>query len=307
MKRYLLHRLLLFFPTLVGSLTLVFLLIHLIPGDPVEVMLGETASGADKEALRRELGLDLPLWTQYLRFLSALVQGDLGRSLYEQGGVAELVLGHFPATLELTSAAMGVALCVAFALGITAAIKKNSWADRTSLLFSLLGLAMPNFWLGPLLMIIFSIELGWLPVSGRGGLGHFILPSLTLGMAMASILIRMIRSSLLETIHEDYIRTARAKGLSEWKVWLKHALRNSLLSVLTIVGLQFGALLAGSIITETIFTWPGIGRLTIQAIQTRDYPLVQGCVLVISTSYLVVNLLTDLLYHLVDPRISYGR
>ena len=307
MKRYLLHRLLLFFPTLVGSLTLVFFLIHLVPGDPVEVMLGETASGADKEALRRGLGLDLPLWTQYFRFLSALARGDLGRSLYEQGGVAQLILGRFPATLELTLAAMGFALCIAFPLGVTAAVKKNSWADRLALLFSLLGLAMPNFWLGPLLMILFSIELGWLPVSGRGGAAHLILPSLTLGMVMASILIRMIRSSLLETIHEDYIRTARAKGLSEWKIWLKHAMRNSLLPVVTIAGLQFGALLAGSIITETIFTWPGIGRLTIQAIQTRDYPLVQGCVLVISTSYLVVNLLTDLLYHFVDPRIGYGK
>jgi len=306
-KRYLLHRLLLFLPTLLGSLTLVFFLIHLIPGDPVEVMLGETASSADKEALRRELGLNLPIWTQYLRFLTALAQGDLGHSLYEQGGVTELILIRFPATLELTLAAMGVALCIAFPLGIMAAVKKNSWMDQSSLIFSLLGLAMPNFWLGPLLMIAFSIELGWLPVSGRGGLAHLILPSLTLGMVMAAILIRMIRSSLLETIHEDYIQTARAKGLSEWRVWLKHALRNSLLSVITIVGLQFGALLAGSIITETIFTWPGIGRLTIQAIQTRDYPLVQGCILVISTSYLVVNLLTDLLYHLADPRVSYGR
>lgn len=307
MKRYLFHRLLLFLPTLLGSLTLVFFLIHLIPGDPVEVMLGETASSADKEALRRELGLDLPPWTQYLRFLTALAQGDLGHSLYEQGGVTELILIRFPATLELTLAAMGVALGIAFPLGIVAAIKKNSWMDRGSLIFSLLGLAMPNFWLGPLLMIVFSIGLGWLPVSGRGGLAHLILPSLTLGMVMASILIRMIRSSLLETIHEDYIQTARAKGLSEWRVWLKHALRNSLLSVITIVGLQFGALLAGSIVTETIFTWPGIGRLTIQAIQTRDYPLVQGCVLVISTTYLFVNLLTDILYRLVDPRISYGR
>ena len=307
MKRYLLHRLLLFLPTLLGSLTLVFFLIHLVPGDPVEVMLGETASSVDKGALRRELGLDLPLWTQYLRFLTALAQGDLGRSLYEQGGVAELILIRFPATLELTLAAMGVALFIAFPLGIMAAVKKNSWMDRSSLIFSLLGLAMPNFWLGPLLMIVFSIGLGWLPVSGRGGLAHFILPSLTLGMTMAAILIRMVRSSLLETIHEDYIQTARAKGLSEWRVWLKHALRNSLLSVITIVGLQFGALLAGSIITETIFAWPGIGRLTIQAIQTRDYPLVQGCILVISTTYLVVNLLTDMLYRLVDPRIRYGR
>ena len=306
MKRYLFQRLLLFFPTLLGSLTLVFFLVHLIPGDPVEVMLGETVSSADKEGLRRAMGLDLPIGTQYLRFLRALAQGDLGRSLYQQGGVAELVFSRLPATIELTLSAMGVALLIAFPLGILAAVKKNRWADRGALLFSLLGLAMPNFWLGPLLMIVFSIGLGWLPVSGRGGPQHLILPSFTLGMVMAAILIRMIRSSLLEAINEDYIRTARAKGVSERKIWLKHALRNSLLPVITILGLQFGALLAGSIITETIFAWPGIGRLTIQAIQTRDYPLAQGCILVISTSYLVVNLLTDILYRLVDPRVSYG-
>ncbi len=307
MKQYLINRLLLFLPTLVGVLTLVFFLIHLVPGDPIEVMLGETATGADKEALRRELGLDQPLWTQYIRFIKGLAVADLGRSLYEEGTVTDLVLRRFPATLELTLGAMGIAFLIAFPLGIIAAIKRYSWIDRLSLLFSLVGLSLPNFWLGPLLIIVFAIELGWLPVSGRGGMGHLLLPSLTLGMAMAAILTRMIRSSLLEVINEDYIQAARAKGLSEWKVWLKHALRNSLLSVITIVGLQFGALLAGAVITETIFTWPGIGRLTIQAIQTRDYPLVQGCVLVIALCYLLVNLLTDILYHLVDPRISYEK
>ena len=307
MKRYLRNRLLLFLPSLLGALTLVFFLIHLIPGDPIEVMLGETAGPADKEALRRELGLHLPVGAQYLRFLGALAAGDLGRSLYEQGRVTDLLLERVPATLELTLAAMTVAVFIAFPLGILAAVKKDSWMDRFSLFFSLLGLAVPNFWLGPLLMIVFSIELGWLPVSGRGGLSHVILPALTLGTAMAAILTRMIRSKLLETIHEDYIQTARAKGLRECSVWLKHALRNSLLSVVTIMGLQFGALLAGAVITETIFAWPGIGRLTIQAIQTRDYPLAQGCVLAIATSYLLVNLLTDLLYGLLDPRITYGK
>jgi len=306
-KRFLRQRLLLFLPTLLGAVTVVFLLIHVVPGDPVEAMLGETASSTDKEALRQELGLDQPLWSQYLRFLAGLAVGDLGRSLYEQATVAELILSRLPATLELALAAMGVALLLAFPLGIIGAAKRDSWADRFSLLFSLLGLAMPNFWLGPLLMIVFSIELGWLPVSGRGGLSHLVLPSLTLGMAMAAILTRMIRSGLLETIHEDYIRTARAKGLSERRVWLKHALRNSLLSVVTIMGLQIGSLLAGSIITESIFSWPGIGRLTLQAIQTRDYPLVQGCILVIATSYLGVNLAADILYRLVDPRIAYDK
>lgn len=307
MKRYLIHRLLLFLPSLLGALTLVFFLLHMIPGDPVEVMLGETANRSDKEALRRELGLDQPLSAQYTKFLKDLTLGDLGRSLYHEGKVSELVFARFPATLELTVAAMAIAILLALPLGIIAALKRHTWIDRLTLLFSLFGLAMPNFWLGPLLIIVFSIEFGLLPVSGRGGLSHLILPSLTLGTAMAALLTRMIRSSLLEVIHEDYIQTARAKGLTEKTVWLKHALRNSLLSVITILGLQFGALLAGSVITETIFTWPGIGRLTIQAIQTRDYPLVQGCVLVIAVSYLIVNLVTDILYRLVDPRISYGK
>ncbi|HEY2988181.1 MAG TPA: nickel ABC transporter permease [Candidatus Binatia bacterium] len=307
MKRFLLHRLLLLLPTVLGAVTLVFFLIHLVPGDPVEAMLGDTARSADKETLRRELGLDQPLVRQYLRFLSGLATGDLGRSLYSQATVSELILRRLPATIELTLAAMGAAFLFAFPLGIAAAARSGTWLERPARLFSLFGLAMPNFWLGPLLMIFFSIELGWLPVSGRGGISHLILPALTLGMAMAAILTRMIRSGLLQTIHEDYIRTARAKGLSERRVWLKHALRNSLISVITVIGLQFGALLAGSIITESIFSWPGLGRLTLQAIQTRDYPLVQGCVLVIAVSYLAVNLLTDLCYRLVDPRMSYDR
>ncbi|MBI2358493.1 MAG: ABC transporter permease [Deltaproteobacteria bacterium] len=270
-------------------------------------MLGESASASHKEALRRELGLNEPVWMQYLGFLKGLAVGDLGRSLYHQGKVMDLVLARFPATLELTLAAMAVAILCAFSLGILAAWKHRTWVDRCALFFSLLGLAMPNFWLGPLLIIAFSIEFGFLPVSGRGGLSHLILPALTLGTAMAALLTRMIRSSLLDVIHEDYIQSARAKGLSELAVWLKHALRNSLLPVTTILGLQFGSLLAGAVITETIFTWPGIGRLTIQAIQTRDYPLVQGCVLVIAVCYLVVNLFIDILCRVIDPRISYGR
>ncbi len=305
--KYLLSRILLFLPTFLGAVTLIFFLIHLIPGDPVEVMLGETASPADKEILRQELGLDQPLLVQYLRFLSGLASGDLGDSLSQQGRVMDLILRRLPATLELTLAAMGIALMIALPLGIVAAVKRQTWMDHTSLLFSLLGLSIPNFWLGPLLIIVFSIELGWFPVSGRGGLGHLILPSITLGTAMAAVLTRITRSSLLEVIQEDYIKTARGKGLSEWSVWLKHALRNSLLSVITIVGLQFGSLLAGAIITETIFTWPGLGRLTIHAIQTRDYPLAQGCIMLISVSYLVVNLATDLLYKFADPRITYEK
>ncbi len=307
MKHYFLQRALLLLPTLFGALTLVFFLIHLVPGDPVEVMLGETASAADKDELRRSLGLDQPLMVQYRSFLIGLLQGDLGNSLHEQSSVADLIRVRLPATIELTLCAIAVAVIISFPLATFAAINQGSGVDRGALLFSLIGLSLPNFWLGPLLMIVFSIQLGWTPVSGRGGLDHLLLPSLTLGLGMAAILTRILRGSLLQVIHEDYVRTARAKGLGEKTVWLKHTLRNALLSVITIMSLQFGSLLAGSIITETIFSWPGIGRLTVQAIQTRDYPVVQGCVLTIAISYILVNLLTDIFYQLVDPRITYGK
>lgn len=305
MRSYLLRRFVLLWPTFLGAVTLVFLFVHLIPGDPVEIMLGETASAVDKEALRRQLGLDRPLWKQYADFIGGFFQGDLGRSLYEDSAVIDLIAARLPATVELTLSAMIVAILIALPLGIVSAVRKNSWLDRCALAVSLLGVAMPSFWLGPLLILFFSIDLGFLPVSGRGGLSHLILPALTLGSGLAAILTRMIRSALLETIDEDYIRAARAKGLSEYAVWGRHALGNALLPVVTVIGLQFGALLAGSIITETIFAWPGLGRLTIQAIQTRDYPLVQGCILCISLGYILVNLATDMLYALIDPRIRY--
>ena len=306
MKRSVLQRLLLWLPTLFGALSLVFLLVHLIPGDPVEVMLGETASGADKQELRRALGLDKPLATQYRTFLTKLAAGDLGSSLFEQASVSEIIGQRLPATLELALCAMIAALAISFPLAFLAARRPGSGADRMALLFSLLGLSLPNFWLGPLLMILFSIQLGWMPVSGRGGVLHVVLPALTLGLGMAAILTRMLRASLLQVASAEFVQTARAKGLSEKSVWLKHMLRNALSSVVTIMSLQFGALLAGSLITETVFGWPGIGRLTVQAIQTRDYPLVQGCVLVIAVAYVLVNFFTDILYKWVDPRVSYG-
>ena len=307
MKRYIFKRFVIMVPTLIGALTLVFFFTHVLPGDPVEMMLGETANAVDKQALRRELGLDQPLWIQYSAFVRGLARGDLGESLQRRTPVMDLLLSRFPATLQLTLAAILVALVLAFPLGLSAAIKQGSWIDHGARLFSLFGLAVPNFWLGPLLVIFFSIEMGWLPVSGRGNLSHLILPAITLGTGMAAIVTRMLRSSLLNALGQDYIQTARAKGISEAVIWFKHGLRNALLSVVTVVGLQFGALLAGSVITETIFTWPGIGRLTIQAIQTRDYPLIQGCVLFIAVCYLLVNLVTDLLYAAVDPRIRYEK
>lgn len=306
MRQFLIRRLLLLLPTLLGAVTLVFLLIHLIPGDPVEVMLGETASAADKESLRRSLGFDRPLLIQYQSFLVHLAGGDLGRSLYEPAGVVEIIAARFPATLLLAVSALIAAVAISFPLAVLAAIRRGGWIDRAALTFSLLGLSLPNFWLGPLLMIVFSLQLGWTPVSGRGGFSHLVLPAVTLGLGMAAILVRILRAGLIDAARQDYIQTARAKGLRESTVWLKHTLRNALLSVVTILSLQFGALLAGSLITETIFSWPGIGRLTVQAIQTRDYPVVQGCVLLIATSYVLINFAADLLYKLIDPRVRYG-
>ena len=305
MRRYLLRRLGLLVPVVFGVVTVVFLIVHMIPGDPVEIMLGEEAQAVDKEALRHELGLDEPLHIQYVSYLGRLARGDLGYSIHSKRPVLESITKRLPATAELALAALVVALALAIPLGILAAYRKDSALDHGSMIFALLGISMPNFWLGPLLIILFSLKLGWLPVSGRGSLLHLVLPAITLGTAMAAILTRMTRASMLDVIHSDYVKTARAKGLREAKVVLKHAFRNALIPIVTIVGLQIGGLLAGSIITETIFAWPGIGRLTIQAINARDYPLVQGCVLVIALGYVLVNLATDLLYGFIDPRIRY--
>jgi peptide/nickel transport system permease protein len=302
---YLLKRIFWLFPIVLGVITLVFLLIHLIPGDPVDIMLGENARSIDKQILHHELGLDKPLFNQYLDFLKKVGRGNLGKSLHSQQPVLTIILEKYPATLELMVAAILVALAISLPLGILSALNQYSFMDNTSLVLSLLGISMPHFWLGPILILLFSVKLGWLPVSGRGGLAHVILPAVTLGTAMAAILTRMVRSSLLEVLEDDYIMTAKSKGLSFSRVILKHALKNAFMPVLTIISLQIGALLTGSIITEMIFAWPGLGRLTIQAIYSRDYPLVQGCVLIISISYVVVNLLTDLAYTLIDPRIRY--
>ena len=305
MRRYVLRRLGLLVPVVFGVVTVVFLIVHLIPGDPVEIMLGEQARAVDKETLRRELGLDEPIHVQYVSYLKRLARGDLGQSIHTKQPVLKSIATRLPATIELALAAMAVALAMAIPLGLVAAYKKDSLVDQGSMLFALLGISMPNFWLGPLLIILFSLKLGWFPVSGRGGLAHLVLPAITLGTAMAAILTRMTRASMLDVIHSDYITAARARGVRESLVVLKHAFRNALIPVVTIVGLQVGGLLAGSIITETIFSWPGIGRLTIQAINARDYPLVQGCVLVIALGYVLVNFATDLVYGLIDPRIRY--
>jgi ABC-type dipeptide/oligopeptide/nickel transport system permease component len=303
--RFLARRLALTIPVLLGVATLVFSLIHFIPGDPAQAMLGETASQEDVDALRTRLGLDRPLIEQYGRFLGGAVKGDLGTSMRTNQPVAEAIVERLPATLELALAAMMVAIGFSIPLGIIAAVRRGTTVDHLATTIALLGISIPNFWLGPLLAIVFAVELGWLPVSGRGTMAHLILPSISLGAALAAILARMTRASLLEELREQYVMAARARGASRARAVLRHAFRNSLIPVVTLVGLQFGAVLTGAVITETIFAWPGIGRLLIQSIGFRDYPLVQGCILFIAVTYVGMNLLTDLVYGVLDPRIRY--
>ncbi|MCB1034021.1 MAG: ABC transporter permease [Acidobacteria bacterium] len=307
MMAHIARRLLQLIPIALLVATLVFSLIHLIPGDPVELMLGDGAQAADVTALRSALGLDQPLWLQYLRFLDGLLKGDLGQSLHYQRPVAALLFEHYPATLELAFASMLVAFLIAAPLGFAAALHRDRALDHFSRFFALLGVSLPNFWLGPVLILIFAIYWRWLPVSGRDGWQSLVLPAITLGTALAGLLTRMIRSSLAEELHRPYVLTAQAKGLVRNQAVLRHAVKNALIPVVTIVGLQFGALLTGAIITETIFSWPGLGRLVIQAIRLRDYPLVQGGVLLISMTYVVINLLTDLIYATLDPRIRFQK
>ncbi len=289
---------------MLGVTTIVFMLIHVVPGDPVEVMLGESAQLADREALREALGLNLPLSTQWLNYVSGLLQLDLGTSLHSKRPVIEILSERIPATSILAGTSILIALIIALPLGVLAAVRKGSFWDTGAMAFSILGVAIPNFWMGPLLILVFSLWLGWLPVSGDDQILSLVLPALTLGTALAAILSRMIRSSLLEVLNEDYIRAANARGLSPTTIILKHGLKNAALPVVTILGLQLGALLAGAVITETVFSWPGIGQLTIESIQKRDYPVVQSCVLLISLTYVFVNLLTDLAYVFLDPRVS---
>src|SRR5215471_6809867 len=305
MLAYLTRRLLLTVPVLFGIATLVFALVHLVPGDPAVSMLGEGASGEDVAALRVRLGLDQPLLVQYGHYLTGVVRGDLGTSFRLNTPVARAILITIPRTLQLAVASMFIATLFAIPLGMIAAIFKGRWPDQTAMTFAVLGLSLPAFWVGPMLAWGFAVGLGWLPVSGYGRWSNLVLPSLTLGLSLAAILARMTRTTLLDELKELYVLAARARGASRIRAIVRHAFRNSLVPIVTIVGLQFGAVLTGSIITETIFAWPGVGRLLITAINTRDYPLVQGCILFISVTYVAMNLLTDLAYGLLDPRIRF--
>jgi peptide/nickel transport system permease protein len=306
MTSLLLRRLFGLAPVVLGVATLTFAMIHLVPGDPVVAMLGENAQAVDVSSMRHELGLDQPLWRQYLAFFAGLASGDLGESFSMHEPVVRIIAERYPATIELAGAGLAVGIILALPMGIVAGANPGGPNDIGAMAFAILGISVPHICLGPLLMIVFSLYLGWLPLTGRGGLSHLILPALTIGTAIAAILARMLRQSLVQVLSTDYMRTARSKGLSRMAAIVHHGLRNALTPVITIVGLEAGALLTGSIVTEMIFSWPGIGRLMISAIGNRDYPLVEGCVLAFALSYVAINMVVDLIYCLADPRIRVG-
>ena len=303
MIEYFARRLLALIPVALGVATLTFAIVHLVPGDPIVAMLGESATPTDVVAMRHQMGLDRPIEKQYLSYLGGLAVGDLGESTSYRKPVAQLIVERLPATIELAAAGMLVAILIAFPLGIIAGANPGGAGDLGAMTFAIVGISVPHIYLGPLLMIVLSLDLGWLPLTGRGGIVHLVLPAITLGTALAAILARMLRQSLAQVRGADYVRTARGKGLSETGALLRHGLRNALTPVVTLLGLEAGSLLAGSVVTEMIFSWPGLGRLMINAIGARDYPLVEGCVLAYALTYVMVNMATDLVYCAIDPRI----
>jgi len=304
-SQFLLRRLVLTIPVLLGVATLVFALIHLVPGDPVQAMLGESASPQEMAQLRTRLGLDRPLLVQYVDFMKGAVSGNLGTSLRTGQPVTRAIAERLPATFELAVAAMIVSVMVAIPLGILAAVRAGTLVDQAATAVALAGISMPSFWLGPLLAIVFSVWLGWFPVAGRGTLANLVLPAITLGAPLAATIARMTRASVIEELRELYVLAARARGVSWMRAVLRHAFRNSLVPVVTVIGLQLGSVLTGAVITETIFAWPGVGRLLVQSISARDYPAVQGCILLIAVTYVSTNLLVDVAYGFLDPRIRY--
>jgi len=305
MTAYFLRRILIALPTLLGVVVLVFLMVRLAPGDPAVLLAGEFATPETLEAIRARYGLDRSLPEQFFIYMGALLRGDLGESARSRRPVLEELKTYFPNTLELALAAILVAVLTGIPLGILAALRPGSGLDLSVMVLALLGVSMPVFWFGLLAILIFSVELGWFPVAGKGTLAHLVLPAITLGINATALLARMTRGTLLEVLSQDYIRTARAKGLAERVVIFKHALRNALIPVITVVGLEFGTLLSGAVITETIFAWPGLGQLLVGSILARDYPVVQGAVLLVATSFVLINLLVDLLYAAIDPRVRY--
>lgn len=306
MGSFILRRLLLTIPVILGVSIAAFLMSHLVPGDPVQVMLGESATAEDAERLREELGFNDPLVVQYVRYITNAVQGDLGNSIRSGQPVMDEILERFPSTLQLTLVAVVIAASVGIPLGVIAAVRGAGWSDTAVMGFAMLGISMPTFWSGILLILLFSLQLGWFPVAGTGPMA-LVLPSIALAAPSAAVLARMTRSSVLEVAQLDYVQTARAKGLRERIVVYSHVLRNAMIPVLTIIGLQFGGLLSGSVIVESVFTRPGLGRYAITAIQSRDFPQIQGIVIVVAVIYVFVNLAIDILYSVLDPRIRISQ
>ncbi|HHT73941.1 MAG TPA: ABC transporter permease [Firmicutes bacterium] len=304
MSGYIIRRLLLVIPVLIGISIFVFLIMHLTPGDPARLMLGESAPADQLEALREELGLNDPLPVQYFNWLKKAVRLDFGRSLRSKKVVTAEIMERLPATAELAVLAVAISVIVGIPVGILSASKPNSLLDNVAMLGALAGVGMPAFWQGIMFILIFSVWLGWFPSSGRmGGLEYYILPALTLGTRSMASIARMTRSSMLEVLQQDFIRTATAKGLARFKVVFVHALRNALIPVVTMIGLQFGGLMAGAVLTETIFAWPGIGRLVVEAINNKDFPVVQGTIMTFAIMYALINLIVDVLYAFLDPRL----
>lgn len=302
---YLLRRLLFAIPVLVGVSTLTFLLIHMVPGDPIEILLGEQASQIDKSALRAELGLDKPLGQQYVEFFKGLLKFDLGTSLHSRKSVSAELAERIPATVELTVVAMCMAIILGLPLGVLSSIRRRTWVEKVLNGYSLLAISSPSFWIAPLLVWVFSIQFDIFPVSGRNEIWSVVLPALSMALQLSAVLIQTTKTSMNDVVHEDFIRVARAKGASSSTIYFKHALSNAITPIITVMGLQFGALLTGAVIVETVFDWPGVGLLLFQAIQQRNYPLVQGCVLLIAATYVLVNLITDLMYAYANPRVRY--
>lgn len=306
MLRYIRNRILISIPTVLIATLVVFLMLQLVPGDPAEVFLGEHFSTPQILAeVRHQMGLDRPLYVQYLDFLWKALHGDLGRSLQTNVPVLEQIGNAFPSTLQLTVAAMGISIVIGLVLGVISALKHNTWVDSLSMFLALLGVSMPVYWFGLLCIFLFSVNLHWLPAIGGGDLKHLIMPAAVLGLLNSSMLARMIRSSMLEVLNEDYIRTARAKGLHNRVVVMKHALRNALIPSITVLGLQFGSMMGGAVLTETIFTRMGLGKLYVDSIMNKDLPMVQGITLIIALAYILINIVVDISYSYLDPRIRY--
>ncbi|CAN5176996.1 glutathione ABC transporter permease GsiC [soil metagenome] len=305
MLQYILKRLLGLIPTLAIVAVLVFFFVHLLPGDPARLAAGTEADAQTVELVRRDLGLDRPLHAQFLRFASGALRGDFGLSMRSKRPVMDEIAERFPYTLKLSLAAMGWSVAVGLVIGVVAAVRRNQWPDRLGMSLAVSGISFPSFALGLLLIMVFAVELGWLPTVGAESWRHYVLPSLTLGAGVAAVMARFTRSAFVDVLHEDYIRTARAKGVSETGVVLRHGLRNALIPVVTMMGLQFGFLLGGSIVVEKVFNWPGMGRLLVDAVEMRDYPVIQAEVLLFSLQFILINLLVDVLYAVINPTIRY--